>query len=82
MGIHFFNKDEIETFIASLEKQTIAKVLRTLDLLEKFGNKLGMPHSKKIIDGIFELRVRGVQEIRLTRHFSVGFYSFWKTRLV
>lgn len=35
---------EVELFVASLEKQSIAKVLRTVDLLEHFGNKLGMPH--------------------------------------
>lgn len=57
--------DQIEDFINSLEKQTIAKVLRTIDLLEKFGNRLGMPHSKYILDGIFELRIHSDQEIRI-----------------
>ncbi len=31
-------------FIMSLEKQTIAKLLRIIDLLEKFGKNLGLPH--------------------------------------
>ncbi|NIA18466.1 MAG: type II toxin-antitoxin system RelE/ParE family toxin [Simkaniaceae bacterium] len=56
---------QIEDFICKLEKQAIAKVLRTLDLLEKFGNRLGMPHSKKIGKGLFELRIRGKIEIRI-----------------
>ena len=47
MEIRFFTH-EIENFIEDLEKPTIAKTLRTLDLLEKFENKLGMPHSKKL----------------------------------
>lgn len=64
MDIHFFD-DELERFIQGLEKSSIAKILRTLDLLEKFGNKLGMPHSKPLKDGLFELRIRGVQEIRI-----------------
>ncbi|MFA5792579.1 MAG: type II toxin-antitoxin system RelE/ParE family toxin [Candidatus Gracilibacteria bacterium] len=55
----------VEKFILKLEKPTIAKVLRTVDLLEKFGNDLGMPHSKKIRHNLFELRVRGGQEVRI-----------------
>ena len=55
----------IERFISSLEKSTIAKVLRTINLLETFGNKLGMPHSKPIKGGLFELRIRGSQEVRI-----------------
>ena len=38
---------ELEDFIYSLEKQTIAKVIKTVGLLEKFGNLLTLPHSKK-----------------------------------
>ena len=56
---------DVEKFISSLEKQTLAKVLRTIDLLEKFGPRLGMPHSKKISNNIFELRTRGHQETRI-----------------
>ena len=38
----------LSKFIKSLQKPTIAKVLRTVDLLEEFGPKLGAPHTKKI----------------------------------
>lgn len=68
MDIHFFDHT-IEQFITLLEKPTIAKVLRTLDLLETFGNKLSMPHSKPLKDGLFELRVRGVHEVRIIYTF-------------
>ncbi len=71
MQINFFNTG-IEKFIASLEKATIAKVLRTLNLLEKFGHQLGMPHSKKVAAELFELRIRGVQEVRIFYMFSKG----------
>ncbi|MCR4313778.1 MAG: type II toxin-antitoxin system RelE/ParE family toxin [Candidatus Uhrbacteria bacterium] len=74
MEIRFFHH-EIEEFVVSLEKPTIAKVLRTFDLLEKFGHQLGMPHSKKVGDGIFELRIRGVQEVRFL-------YTFQRSRIV
>jgi len=65
----------LERFIESLEKPTIAKVLRTIDLLEKFGQKLGPPHTKKISTHLFELRISGKQEIRI-------FYSFHKSQIL
>ena len=68
MEIYFLDND-IEEFIESLQAATIAKVLRTIDLLEKFGQKLGMPHSKPLREGLFELRIRGIQEVRMIYMF-------------
>ena len=67
--------DSIEEFIESLEESTIAKALHTIDLLEEFGSQLGMPHSKKVVQRLFELRVRGEQEIRIL-------YVFHKSSIV
>jgi len=64
----------LDKFIKSLEKPTIAKVLRIIDLLERFGFNLGLPHSKKAGAQLYELRIRGAQEVRL-------FYSFHKSRI-
>jgi phage-related protein len=72
MEIKFYNR-EIEDFICSLEKATIAKILHSFDLLGEFGNYLGMPHSKKLCRGLFELRVRGKQEIRFIYTFGKKF---------
>ncbi len=69
MEVTFFD-EAIEVFLTKLEKPTIAKVLHTVDLLERFGNQLGMPHSKNIGHKLFELRIRGQQEIRLVYTFS------------
>ncbi len=71
MNIYFAHRD-IEDFVRSLEKSTIAKILRTIDFLERFGHRLGMPHSKAIGNGLFELRVRGIQEVRLLYVFRRG----------
>ena len=71
MKVTFFN-NEIEKFISSLEKSSIARVLRTIDLFEMFGNELGSPHTKKIEPRLFELRIRGKQEIRIFYTFSSG----------
>ena len=74
MEVRLFDK-VIEKFIASLEKSTIAKVLRTIDLLEAFGYQLGSPHTKKLTENLFELRIRGKQEVRI-------FYTFYKSKIV
>ncbi len=73
MEIRIFD-DSLERFIKSLQKPTIAKVLRIIDLLEKFGEKLGPPHTKKISARLFELRISGKQEVRI-------FYSFHKSQI-
>ena len=74
MKIRFYNND-IQKFIKSLDKKTIARILRTLDLLEDFGYELKMPHSKYISEGIFELRIKSVQHVRL-------FYVFYDIEVV
>ncbi len=65
---------EVEVFILSLEAGTRAKVARTLELLEEFGYRLRTPHSKKILDRLFELRISGRQEVRI-------FYCFYRNQI-
>ncbi len=67
--------ESLKKFIFGLQKPTIAKVLRTINLLEKFGQKLGLPHAKKISAHLFELRIFGKQEVRI-------FYSFHKSQIL
>lgn len=74
MKIQLFD-NSIEKFISSLEKTATARVLRTIDLLETFGPRLGMPHSKKVGDRLFELRTTGRQETRI-------FYTFYRDCIV
>lgn len=57
--------DSVETFLESLNAKEIAKVIRTVELLEEFGNDLGMPHSRHLSEGLLELRIRGTREIRI-----------------
>ena len=74
MQIEILN-NELQKFIQSLEETTLAKTLRTIDLLEKFGYDLKFPHSKKVAKNLFELRIRGKQEIRI-------FYTFHKSQII
>lgn len=71
MEVRFFDK-ELEHFIETLEKPTISKVMRMVDSLEELGHRLRMPHSKHIGGGLFELRVRGTQEVRIMYVFHRG----------
>lgn len=66
---------DVKKFIYTLEPHTIAKVLRNINLLERFGYALGMPHSKPIGDGLYELRIRGQQEVRVL-------YTFHRQRII
>ncbi|MBI4457663.1 type II toxin-antitoxin system RelE/ParE family toxin [Candidatus Uhrbacteria bacterium] len=71
MRVTFFGSAP-ERFVAALDSRTLARVLRTIDLLERFENRLGMPHSKNIGLRLFELRIFGRLEIRLLYTFHKG----------
>lgn len=48
----------VQEFIDSLDTRSKAKLARTLDLLEEFGIKLGMPYAKHVEGDLWELRTR------------------------
>ena len=62
----------IREFIQKLGPSSHAKTLRLLDLLRDRGPELGMPYSRALGKGLFELRVRDKQEVRLLYVFLVG----------
>ena len=74
MKVIFFNS-KIKDSLYSLEKTSSSKSSKQIRLLETFGNKLGMPYSKQISRNLFELRVRGKQEIRI-------FYCFYQNQAI
>ncbi|TRZ53174.1 type II toxin-antitoxin system RelE/ParE family toxin [bacterium] len=74
MKVFYINPD-LHKYIHSFDKSTISKFTRLTDLLEQFGKKLGMPYSKKILGNLYELRIRGQQEVRI-------FYCFHKNQIV
>ena len=60
----------VEGFLKSLDSTTRAKAVRLISLLEKVGYSLRMPYSKPLSKGLFELRIRGVVEVRIVYTFS------------
>ena len=66
----------VESFTSSLENQTRSKLAHLMDLLQKYGPNLGMPHSKTIASGLYELRIRGKSEIRILYTFKGKYVYF------
>lgn len=58
-------------FILSLDIKMRAKMLRTIELLMKNGNRLREPESKPLEDGIMELRAKVGSDISRVLYFFV-----------
>ena len=62
----------VEEFIDGAPAKTRAKVFGRLELLEEHGPALGMPFSRHLDDGIFELRTVQGSDITRAFHFFVA----------
>lgn len=56
-------------FLKSLDEKNQAKAIDSLRLLERYGNKLEMPHSKPLGKGLFELRIKFRNDISRVFYF-------------
>lgn len=65
-------KCPVKAFIDELDPKMRVKVFGRLELLERYGVQLGMPFSRHLDDGIFELRtVQGNNITRILYFFYV-----------
>ncbi|PCJ40839.1 MAG: hypothetical protein COA71_09555 [SAR86 cluster bacterium] len=55
--------EDVEQFILKLPAGLSAKYFHLTDLMIEFGANLGMPHTKPMSTGLFELRVKGKEGI-------------------
>lgn len=62
----------MEDFILRQDGNVIAKFDRISDLLEEKGPDLGMPMTRNLGGGLYELRIRGKNEVRI---FYIAFYD-------
>lgn len=60
--IEYFNTS-VEKLVLHLPPRLLARFLRLADLMVEFGPNLGMPHSRALGKGLFELRVKGEEGI-------------------
>lgn len=52
-------------FLMTLDDISVARVNKSLELLETYGEHARYPHTKHLRDGVFELRIIGVKHIRI-----------------
>lgn len=67
----------IEDFLDSVDIKTRAKIVRTIELLQKNGTALRMPYSEFLVDGIFELRIQAMGNA-----IRVLYFFFYEKRIV
>ena len=70
-------KAPVEGFLDSLNPKMRNKAVRSLELLEEFGNTLREPNSKAMGDGLYELRIKFSSDI--TRIF---YFFYVKNKIV
>lgn len=66
----------LQAFLENIDTKMKAKVLKELEILKEYGNNLREPYSKKINNGIFELRIK--QGTNISRIF----YFFFKNKII
>lgn len=60
----------LEKFIQKQQPQARGKISHLIDLLEHYGAFLAMPHAKQLGKNLYELRIRGKEEIRILYGFK------------
>jgi len=60
----------VDEFIKNQQPQARSKIVHTVRLFRQYGNMLGMPHSKILDGGLYELRIRGKEELRILYCFA------------
>jgi len=63
---------KIDDFLNGLGPETRARALQFLDLLSDYNYKIGLPYSKSLHGGLFELRITGKKQIRIIYCFHKG----------
>ncbi len=62
-------------FFKKQQPRARSKITHLIDLLSRYGNMLGLPHSKALGGGLYELRIRGKEELRI-------FYCFTQQKTI
>ena len=72
MEIIYWN-EKVKKFIDNFDLITSSRIKKTINCLEESGHLIGMPDSKSLGKGLFELRTLGNKQIRIL-------YIFHKNR--
>ena len=58
-----YYSESVEQTVFRLPSGLLARYLRLTDLMQKFGPNLGMPHTRSMGEGLFELRIKSQEGI-------------------
>ncbi len=58
-----YHNNAVESFVLGLPDGLLARYLHLTDMMLIFGVNLGMPHTRAMSDGLFELRIKGKEGI-------------------
>jgi phage-related protein len=61
-SVTFFN-DRVEAEVLALSPGFLARFIRYAERMEMFGPDLGMPHTRSMGGGLFELRIKAAEGI-------------------
>jgi len=60
--IHFFS-EQVEAGVFALPKTLTARFFALADRMEQYGPNLGEPHTRPMGDGLYEMRLKGLEGI-------------------
>ena len=63
MGNYLIYDEKLQSELLQLPVGMLAKLLHYLERIEIYGTNLGMPHTRAMGDGLFELRVKAEEGI-------------------
>jgi phage-related protein len=72
-----YYSDSVEGDVLNLPDGLLARYLRLTDLMQEFGANLGMPHTKVIQNGLFELRLKAKEGIARTFYAQKLVKKLW-----
>jgi phage-related protein len=58
-----YYSEDVEKEVLSLPRALLMRYVHVTKLMIEFGGNLGMPHTKALGDGLFELRLKGLEGI-------------------
>ena len=61
-NINYYS-DDLQKNVSMLPDTLLARYLKLTDLMQKYGPNLGMPHTRALGDGLFEIRLKGKEGI-------------------
>ena len=62
----------VKDFIRGLSPAKRVATVEEIDMLEKYGTHLGMPHARPLSDGLWELRARAADSLTRVIYFTTS----------